>query len=300
MKQHYDETFLIRWLNNELSDKERIAFEKSNDFTDYTRILESSERFLLPNFDKKKVLEKIQQKTISKPKVKKLIPNWVYAVAASIAILLGSYYFLNTSTTHSSEFGEQLAVVLPDGSEVILNAKSKISYHKKNWKDTRTLFLNGEAFFKVNKGSTFTVKSDVGIVKVLGTQFNVKTDSDYFEVLCYEGKVSAVSNKEKAILTLGKAFRNHRGNIEKFTFKESVPSWTQGESTFNSVPLSQVIKALEKQYKIKIEYKNLNTDQRFTGSFNHKSLKLALKTVFIPMEINYTFKNENTVILVKG
>ncbi len=147
---------------------------------------------------KKEVLEKITQKTSNK-KVKKLIPNWMFAAAASIALLFSTVYYLTgTNESFSTSFGEQLALVLPDGSEVLLNSKSTLSYKKSDWFDgKRTLELTGEGYFKVKKGSTFSVNSTNGNVSVLGTQFNVKTNPSYFEVLCYEGRVQVKTMKKQ-------------------------------------------------------------------------------------------------------
>jgi Fe2+-dicitrate sensor, membrane component len=65
---------------------------------------------------------------------------------------------------------------------VNLNSSSQLSYSKNKWDSKREVTLNGEAFFKVSKGSTFDVITLNGKVSVLGTQFNVKQRENYFEV----------------------------------------------------------------------------------------------------------------------
>ena len=79
---------------------------------------------------------------------------------------------------------------------------------------------------------------------------------------------------------------------------EQAPSWVQDESTFSNAPLKQVIKALEKQYNIVINAKNVDGDMRFTGSFTHTNVKIALRTVFESLEIKFAFKDEKTIDLV--
>ena len=64
-----------------------------------------------------------------------------------------------------------------------------LKYASNKWDKKRRVRLEGEAFFKVAKGSTFTVDTKTGSVKVLGTQFNVKNRIGFFEVVCYEGLV---------------------------------------------------------------------------------------------------------------
>ena len=299
--EHTDETFLSRWLNNDLTNEELVSFKETKEYSEYQKIIEATQKFNAPSFDKRAVLEKIISKTSGK-KVRKLIPNWIYAAAASIVLLLSTVYYLTgTSETFTTSFGEQLALVLPDGSEVLLNSKSTLTYKKSDWfNGDRTLQLNGEGYFKVKKGSTFSVNSSNGKVSVLGTQFNVKTNPSYFEVLCYEGKVQVENNQEKTILTQGLSYRKIENNTsEKGTFLSTKPYWLNGESSFNSIPLKYVLEELEKQYNVKISLSNIDDSTLFTGAFTNKNLNLALQTICTPLSIKYTVSNDNVVLSKK-
>lgn len=302
MNNNYDDTFLARWLNNALSTKELEEFKKSPDFSIYQKIASKSSEFNSPILDKQKVYNSIQEKLNleKKQKVKPMLPVWVYAAAASVVVLFGLFFYLGQPTVITTSFGEQIAVKLPDNSEVLLNAKSSISFNKKEWKYNRTVNLKGEAYFKVAKGKKFTVTTSSGEVIVLGTQFTVSTDNDFFEVQCFEGKVKTKSKKQQTILTQGKALRIIKDSVpEEWTFIEHEPNWKNGESSFKSTQLKYVIKALERQYNIKINSTKVDVKQRFTGSFTHKNLEIAIQTVFVPMKIGATFTNKKTVILAK-
>lgn len=300
MKNKFSETFLARWLNNELSEKELKDFEASSDFLIYKKIAEKSLELEAPEFDKELVLKKVQENaTRKKGKViKPLFRRMTYVAAASVIILLGLFFFTNLPEKHTTSFGEQLAITLPDNSKVILNSKTTISYQKADWDTERIVKLDGEAYFIVEKGSKFVVETNQGKVSVLGTQFNVKNDKDFFEVVCFEGKVQAEVKGHKDIITKGKAFRKEYDTVpEKWEVVQTEPSWKNGESTFKSVSLKYVIKALENQYKITFDASNIDAEKKFTGSFTHKNLKIALQTVFVPMKIGTTFKGEKTVVL---
>jgi len=183
------EDFLAKWANGELSTSEREAFEKSEEFDFYNSILEGTDVLEVPRFDKEALFTKIQEQKVTQSKVVRLFPKWAYAAAAAVAILIATTLILNQNTTYKTGYGEQLAVQLPDGSEAILNAKSQLQFDADNWVENRSLSLEGEAFFKVKKGKTFTVKTNDGTVTVLGTQFSVNTNQKLFEVICYEGRV---------------------------------------------------------------------------------------------------------------
>ena len=223
--------------------------------------------------------------------------KWGLSIAASILVVLGSYFaFSFEEITHETSYAEQKTISLPDGSEVVLNAKSAINFTKKNWPNNRIIQLKGEAFFKVKKGSTFSVQTPNGLVKVLGTQFNIKDTDTFFEVVCYEGKVSVTNNKNEHVLTTGNAIRKIDGkNSEKYDKEDSLPSWLNGESSFLSVPLKYVILELEKQYNIQIDARRIDDSIIFTGSFSNKDLKLALVSVFKTMDIKYS-KEKNGIL----
>ena len=137
-------------------------------------------------------------------------------------------------------------------------------------------------------------------MSVLGTQFNVNTKGSAFEIKCFEGKVNVKTSNHNRILTQGKAFRQLKDStVEDYNIQETFPSWTQGESTFNSAPLSQVIIALEHQYNVKIDAVNIDNTQKFTGSFTHSNLNIALQTVFVPLRINTSKINTINIVLIK-
>jgi len=303
METNYNNELFTRWLNEELSPDELREFEKSPKFSLYQKIAQKSSELDTPEFNEDKVFKQIktQLSAQQKPtKVKKLFPKFIFSAAASIVVLLGVFFFLNRSTNYSTSYGEQLAITLPDNSEVILNANSTLSYKTQNWKKNRILDLNGEAYFKVEKGSDFVVESTIGTVSVLGTQFNVNTKGTTFEIKCFEGKVKVKTDNHSRILTKGKAFRQLKDTTaEDFNIQEILPSWTQGESNFNSAPLNQVIIALEHQYNIKIDASKIAITQRFTGSFTHKNLNVALQTVFVPLRINPSQVDTKNIVLVK-
>ncbi|PTX60468.1 FecR family protein [Kordia periserrulae] len=303
MEEKYDDTFLARWLADELTEAEKLRFESAEEYQDYLQIIESVNQMQAPSFDKKAVLQSIQQKQQkATPKVRKLRTSWVYAAAAVVLFFVSfSYFYLNASEMVTTDFGEQTTVILPDGSEAILNAKTTLSFNENSWANDRTVVLEGEAFFKVKKGETFTVQTALGTVEVLGTQFNVLTnDKNIFEVKCHEGKVKVTSKtQETAILTQGNAFSSINGQVASWNFNPKHPSWRDGESNFREMPLQHVITALQNQYNVEFQHEQIDASQRFTGTFSHKNLKLALRTVFDAMEISYTFKGKKAVILTE-
>lgn len=296
-----NDTFLAQWLEGQLSDAELKALVSETDYKSFLKLRKGLEVYegLEASTDASfiKIQDKISNK---KDKVRHLhTKTWLISIAASVLLFFGLFSILGTDiTTIETSYGEQKTFALLDGSEVILNSKSTLTYDDDEWKNNRTLHLNGEAYFKVKKGSTFTVKTENGTVQVLGTQFNVNSVSDLLEVVCFEGKVRVYSKDESFVLQPANSLRRINGNdIEAWDVLEVRPSWIDGESNFKSVPLKYVIAALESQYHINIHSDAIDTSMIYTGSFTHKNLNTALKTVFKSLQIQYIEKEKGNIYL---
>jgi len=303
MKHQNDDTYLAKWLAGEMPENELQDFKKSNAYADYKFLIDVVDGLETPDYNQQEnytaTLDKIakqQEKPVTK--VRTLIPNWAYAAAASVVLFLG-YTFFFQETTYNAELAEQTNFELPDGSEVLLNAGSEIAFNTFNWENNRTLDLTGEAYFKVKKGSKFTVITKEGSVAVLGTQFTVNSRNDFYNVTCFEGKVKVTSGKLNHILTPGNAISIQDHIATPYTTIETVPSWTAQESSFNNVAISQVVTELERQYSITISGKENLQDAYFSGRFSHTNLQQALITIFDTMEIPYTFDANSNVSIQK-
>jgi ferric-dicitrate binding protein FerR (iron transport regulator) len=300
-KLHNDnDVFLAQWLEGKLTDNKLKKLVSKEDFLSYVKINKTIS--LAKNFKPKiNSFDKIQQKIASqnKTKVKKLYTKWFTTVAATVIFFIGLNHFLDSNLiTNKSGFGEQKKIALLDKSEVILNANSKLKYNKNTWKNKREVFLDGEAYFKVSKGNTFTVKTSNGNIVVLGTQFKVNSSKDYFEVVCYEGSVKVLGANFSHILKPNDAYRKINGNkIEKWQSNINEPTWINEESTFKSVPLKYVILKFEDQYHIKFDTKQIDKSIIFSGSFTHKDIDIALQSVFGASNISYKKTNSKNIIL---
>ena len=296
-----NDTFLAQWLEGELSDNELKRLVSEADYKSFLKIRKGLEVYDDLEASTDTSFTKIQEHISNKKgKVRNLNANtWLIGIAASVVLFFGLFTILgNDIVTIETNYGEQKTIALLDGSEVIINSKSTLTYDEDNWENDRTLTLKGEAYFKVKKGSTFTVVTDNGNVQVLGTEFNVNTVSDLFEVVCFEGKVSVQTKNEDYILLPTNSVRRINGySIEKWDNADSNPSWIHGESSFKSVPLKYVISALESQYNIEINSDTIDDSMIYTGSFSHKNLNTALKTVFKSLQIQYFEKEKGNIYL---
>ncbi|WP_299556214.1 FecR family protein [Seonamhaeicola sp.] len=294
------EDLVKKWLNEELTDAEKKQLSKSGDHEFNEYIVSSAHHFKASNFYDTSTFDSFKKSYKQQKPTKKLIRfNTLLKVASVVIIGLGLYYafFFNAQTCIETLAGEKMVIALPDNSKVELNALSSVTYHVGKWKDDRTLLLEGEAFFKVEEGSSFKVKTSHGLVAVLGTEFNVKQRDNYFEVTCFEGTVKVNFNEFNKTLFQGDTFLVLNGKLIQGKIDSKVPVWTENMSAFNAIPFKEVLAEIERQYNLQIVYKNININRLFTGGFPHDDLENALIAITQPMNLSYELNTSNMVII---
>jgi len=294
-----DKDYLLKkWLNNDLNEAEAKAFAQQDDFEFNQQIINDAKLFKASQFSIVGDYSDFKGNTSGKSNsidIRSL--NSILRIAAVLVIGIGIYFaFFNTNTMQFETIaGEKIDFTLPDQSLVSLNALSSIEFNKKNWSDDRSLELKGEAYFKVAKGSVFSVQTTNGEVTVLGTQFTVKQRQDYFEVKCFEGVVQVTSLGNEIILNAGESFRIINGNSENRSLDLTEPEWINNKSMFQAVPLLEVLAEMERQYDIQISIDNMDANRLFTGGFMHDNLNNALISITQPMNLNFEIITSNQV-----
>lgn len=226
------------------------------------------------------------------------------AVAASGIVLIGLLSFLRFySETFYAPAGQHMAFKLPDNSRVHLNAGTKVSYHPYWWHIDRQVQLSGEAYFEVSKGENFTVVSELGTTRVLGTTFNVFARETQYHVFCLTGKVEVKNNQGKtAILSQNQSIAiTPSGELKEMveTQPEHAISWTKNEFVFTEAPLNQVFEEMERQFAIQIKF-DLKWNGTYTGKFQRGSSPLeVLELVARPFNLKIEKINQNQYVVSK-
>jgi len=292
------EELIKKWLDNDLNPEELKAFKALEDYGDLIKLSEHIKRFEAPDYQSEIELQSVMQNIRTTKSNEKSWLKPLVAIAAVLTIFLGVRYYNATLDTKINTLASQkMRAELPDASNVTLNALSSLKF-KNTWTNKREVHLKGEAFFKVAKGSKFDVITGDGVVSVLGTQFNIKQRDNFFEVVCYEGLVRVSYSDHMATLKAGDRFTILHGKLiakEKETRRR--PTWLSDESYFKSMPFKNVIAEFERQYNVTIASESIDTSLLYTGNFKHNDLDLALKSITLPLNLKYSFKNDSTIVL---
>ena len=228
------------------------------------------------------------------------------AAAAAIALLV---FFNLPSTTlddsfdtvFTTELAQKEIITLPDGSIVTINADSRLEYDKKSWSNKRAVFLYGEGFFEVEKGSKFVVYTDAGQVEVLGTSFNIFIRGNEMDVICETGKVRVSNSVEHKIITPQQSVHVNDKYVTMYNASDIAlnrSSWRKNIYSFKASELKDVLADLERNFDYSIISTDSIKNQSFSGSFNGSDLELALEEICYPLKLKYDIKKDTKEIII--
>ncbi len=240
-------------------------------------------------------------------------PLFRYAAALLLPGFIASLVWISYSRGYwaeqvvvSTTRGEQKEIVLPDGTKVVLNNESSISY-KEKFAGGRNVQLTGEAFFDVvkNPAKPFTVQSEDILTTVLGTSFNVKNyeyESSYVTVLTGKVNVASIEQPEEAIdlkpneqarfdAVTGKLFR-------KTVDADNYAVWRNKVIRFDSAPLSEVTQVLARWYGVDIKFANeALASCTISGKYKEDTLLNVLEGIKFIIDIDYKFVSKQEVVI---
>ncbi|MEM7654955.1 MAG: FecR domain-containing protein [Bacteroidota bacterium] len=311
MKSNIPENQLAKWLSGEVKAEDVTTFESEADVQHLQQLVSVTDHLVPPATQSRedawlKLQARIQQETAqpvvgSAQSEGKVIPfgkpiRWGTAIAAAIAVLVAVYFMLPQNQTFTTPVGgSPMAVNLPDGSPVLLNDESSLTFSERKWDRARNLELKGEAYFEVTKGDKFRVQTAFGDVQVLGTKFNVFARNGRLMVTCFEGKVQVLTSDEteEAILLPGSSVSIVDNDLEEVqTVGKEGPGWDEGKFTYQQVPMRVVLGELERQFDIRIQDQQLVENQIWSGVFFNNNLENALRMVGTPAKVDFVLVQE--------
>ncbi|MEN8123181.1 MAG: FecR domain-containing protein, partial [Bacteroidota bacterium] len=262
-----------------------------------------------------KIISKSDNLKTHKSKIKILPILSRYAAIFILGILLTSVssylyrnFFDNNYTVQTIEvpYGAKSSIKLTDGSEVILNAGSRLEYTSLFGNRTREVKLEGEAYFKVSKNpqKPFIVNASGLTVKAYGTEFNVKSyaEDKSIQATLIKGRIGVQKtisgdNKEtqefflkpmeqvilhKAIKTQGdsasiiseKLFIARKINPDLYT------AWIKDKIHVKSETLKELALRLERKYNVQINIEDKELEnKKFTGILENETIEQVLQVL---------------------
>jgi transmembrane sensor len=259
------------------------------------------------------------------------------AVAALAVITIGVYLFRKEQRTPSTQRGviqyvckpgERKSIQFPDGTQVILNAGSELYLNEQYAKNTREVFLKGEAFFEVqhNAAVPFIVHTASMDVKALGTAFNVKSYNNErkTEAVLIRGLVEVTlkkDNNRKLLLhpdekvlwterktggeaTIQSSAKNNNQEQGKVQLVKKLDNgnvkelaWVQNSLAFEDEAFEEIAFQLNRWYNVNIRFESDDISQyHFTATFKKEKIEQVLEILRTSKNFNYRFEEQTIVI----
>lgn len=291
---------LSEWLNEDENNKREFRLLKS-----YWDADVSFSHSLLPSVSLSKLRDKIDKQ--KRARLIRLVAVPFAAAIAGIILFLATtqidnrkpevqQYYTYITDKSKSHF------TLDDGTKIILNRDSRLTYSDAYGTDKREVRLEGEAYFEVakNKEKPFIVDIGNASIRVLGTTFSVKAGkgNDLITAVLQEGSIRFESPTQQVLLSPDQQLTFTRStnkiDIRSVNAKENL-AWKDGLLKYKSVPLCTLLNELEKRYEVPIHIDNkmlLDSSVTVSGTFSEEqSLKEILRVISRSLPIKWSQRN---------
>lgn len=252
--------------------------------------------------------------TVTRPK--RIRMEWLKIASAIILTFAFSHLYQNywesqkpiEMNTISVPAGQRANIILPDGTNVWLNARTTLQYPTEFNASQRTVILKGEAYFDVtrNEKKPFTVQTETYNIEVLGTQFDVEAypGQESFETTLMHGsvKVSSQTNPEQSLtISPNQKVYLEEGKLRVAKVDDFNPyRWKEGLICFQNDSFQHIMKDFEKYYGLKIIINNQEVlKYDYTGKFRQADgVDYALRVLKKDIYFNYEKDNDQQIVYI--
>ncbi len=203
-------------------------------------------------------------------------PQWVAAAALTLVfapLLVWLGMRAPPAVEYQTAHGEQRVIVLPDGSRMSLDARTRVAVRYTD--DARSIqLLEGRANFEVAKdvARPLRVKAGPRTVTAVGTVFTVERETQRVVVTLLEGLV-AVTTREREPepieltplqeLSITDAGRASLRPVDR----DEALAWREGKLIFADEPLSRVVTRMNNYVTTPLVVEGAAADLRISGVF---------------------------------
>lgn len=304
-----NQALLYRFFEGKTSVEEEVVIKIWMEESERNKETFLKERRL---FDALILTEKSENTLLSEKHAKKsylFIREILKIVAVAVIVLWGNSLYRNFQEetmemlyqTISVPAGQRINLTLPDGTDVWLNARTKIRYPFSFNGEKREVFLDGEAFFDVSKDKRkpFIVQTPKYRLEVLGTAFNVEDYSgkNGFETMLFNGSIKIISNDSiPQTITLTPTYKAYLENgrlAVEHVDDYSVYRWREGLICFKDESFTDIMSDFEKYYGLTIQIDNEQVKrQHYSGKFRQTDgVDYALRV--LQKDIRFTYKRDD-------
>lgn len=239
----------------------------------------------------------------------------LFRIAAALLFILAAGFVINYLITRNAEQVFQTAenteeVLLPDGSTVVLNRNSTLSFTKAYGDENREVVLSGEGFFEVvaNPQQPFIIKLDQAEVTVLGTSFNINgyAVGEELEVVVTTGVVKLAPYEAAKAIELkagerGVFKKQQKILISSLNENTNYLAWKTRKIVFAESSLASVAEILHAVYGVDMIISvPISSSCLVTATFDNQSLESVLAILKTTLDLSYRIEGNKIEIVKAG
>lgn len=310
---------IIRHLNGEASSEEQEELQQwlqedtahQSEFENLRMLWNDSAAATLHSFNTENAWQKISDQILpaNKSKVVSMFA-WkkAIAVAASVLIIVGIFYFYNkTSKTEWKDIMAEVSnksIQLSDGTVITLRKGSKLSIPDNYGKNSRKVQLKGEAFVEVkhDENNPFYLTTGNSMIRDIGTAFLVESNDSTEQVMVTEGKISFSGKADKAeqlIVEAGEAaiLTDQKPELKILESKNAL-AWKSNVLVFDNTDLHVVAEDLKDYYNVDVQLsEDLKTSRILvTAQFKSETLENVIKELHLFTSLNFRIQDHTLFI----
>lgn len=317
MQKHIDEHILLSYYSGTLSADQKREVETWLQDSEENRKIARDVHYIYMATDTLNTIKEvnsedalIQVKKRFRKSKKTGYLVWFQRVAAILILplLISTIYFATEEEPIEyievkTNPGMVATLDLPDGSKVWLNSGSYLKHPQRFTGDTRTVEIDGEAYFSVQKDKSkkFIVNTPFDLkAEVLGTEFNIEAykESNQVTTSLVSGSVrlsyrNKENNEESLIMKPDDEVAYNiktKGIKTNTSYLPTQTAWKDGLVVFRNTSFEEALKILGKRFNTEFIVKNdLLYENSFTGTFSGQHLTLILEHFRLSSDIQYKF-----------
>ncbi len=215
--------------------------------------------------------------------------------------------------TLSTPRGGQYRLLLPDGSQVWLNAASSISYPTAFTEAERSVTITGEAYFEIVSNATMPFRVRINApagqkdIRVLGTHFNVKAYGDETTVTTtlLEGSVRLTDGGQGSSGGAGTILKpGEQGQwradgtmqVDPHANIEEAVAWKNGLFHFEGADVAEVMRQLSRWYDVDVVFKGKLPDTKFEGEITRNSNLTEVFKILQLSNVHFTVEDKKVIV----
>lgn len=239
-----------------------------------------------------------------------------FAFAAAIALVGGLMFMAGKGSVPETPLyfrsvtapvGKEVNMNLADGTSVWLNSGSTLTVDPSSGNGTRTVILRGEGYFKVAHDSEhpFIVKTGGLSIKVLGTEFNVKSypEKGEWSAALIKGSIVIMDRSDAELLRVAPGTLTYLdgGKLVSSVMNPDNYMWKDGVMFFDDLTMADIFKKLADYYGISFDTSACDRvlSRRYTGKFRTvDGYDHILKVLKLDSNFSYRISHESGVTTI--